>query len=104
MNEDFDSLEAELSGIRPRKLTPDLADRIAAPLSLPQSRSWSDRLLLCAIGSGAIAACMIVLLLFGEPTSRDRPQSAMADTSAPRAGDLSVLADRQEDQLASAWK
>jgi hypothetical protein len=104
MNEDFDSLEAELSGLRPRNLTSDLTYRIAAPLSLPQGRSWSDRLLVCAIGSGAIAACIIVLLLLGEPALRDRPQSVIASTPAPRAGDLSVFAERQEGQLASAWK
>ncbi len=104
MSEEFDSLEAELAGMRPRNLSPELIARIAALLSPPPRRSRSDRLLLCAIGSGVIAACTIVALLFGQPESSGLAPSVMASSSIPRAGDLTVSSARQPDQLASAWK
>jgi hypothetical protein len=104
MSEEFDALEAELAGLRPGGLTPELADRIAAPLSLPRRGYRSDRMLLCAIGSGAIAACTIVVLLLGQPGSSGLPPSVMADSTIPRAGDLTLSTARQQDQIASAWK
>lgn len=103
MSEEFDSLEAELAKMRPRALRPELIAQIAAPLLLPR-RSRSDRMLLCAIGSGVIAACTIVTLLLDQPTSSGLPQSVMAGGSIPRAGDLTASMVRQPDQLASAWK
>jgi hypothetical protein len=104
MSEELDALESELGRIRPRLLTPELTARIAAALSLPPRRPRSDRLLWCAIGSGAIAACIIVLLLLGQPGRRDRPTSVLASGPVPRAGDLSFAKARQQDLLASAWK
>jgi len=104
MSEELGSLEAELARMRPRVLTPELAARIAAPLTLPPRRSRSDRLLWCAIGSGVIAACTIAVLLLDQPASSGLPSSVMASGSMPRAGDLTVSSARQPEQLASAWK
>jgi hypothetical protein len=63
MNERIDRLEAELSAMRPRDLSPHLAGTIAAALCEPARRSWSDRILVFAVSAGALAACVIVSLL-----------------------------------------
>jgi hypothetical protein len=57
--------EAELSGLRPRSLPAELVQNIESRLTPIVSRRWADRLLILAMSSGAVAACLIVGLLFG---------------------------------------
>ena len=100
MNERRNQLEAELAAMRPRSLPAELVDRIQAGIATDSQRSaWSDRFLLSAIGSGAIAACVIVGVLL-KPASGafPSPPSAVATATLdpPRAGDYSLAMARAE--------
>ena len=100
MNDKLDRLESELATMRPRALPAALVDRIEADLAavLHLSR-WPDRFLLSAIGSGAIAACVIVGVLL-KPTTDAFPSTppavATATSDPPRAGDYSLVIARAE--------
>ena len=63
MNENLDELESELSRLRPQRLPATVAEQIAAKLDQPARPSLSDRVLLMFMGSGALAAVVIVGLL-----------------------------------------
>ena len=67
MNDALEELEAELSAMTPSPMPPRLADGLAAILEPPARRPWSDRLLVVAMGAGALAASVIVALLALEP-------------------------------------
>ncbi len=67
MNERMEQLEAELSAMRPRSVSPGLVGELSAALRAPRGRSWSDRVLVFAMGVGALAACIILALLILEP-------------------------------------
>ena len=108
MNPAFDELEAELAAMRPRPLSPALLEGIeggmaesSAPSSARSSR-WPDRFLLCAIASGAMAACVIVSILL-QPSNQAFPSPppvlAMPASAPPRAGDYSLVVARAD----SAW-
>ena len=102
MTDKLDHLEAELAAMRPRALSPALVDRIEADIvAAPQPSRWPDRFLLSAIGSGAIAACVIVAMLL-KPRSESfpSPPPVLAGTTAtsdpPRAGDYSLVVARAD--------
>jgi hypothetical protein len=67
MTDTVQELEAELSAMTPRPMGPRLTDGLAAILEEPAERSWSDRVLVLAMGAGALAACIIIALLALEP-------------------------------------
>ena len=100
MNEQLNQLEAELAAMRPRALPAELVDRIRADIAIDLQRSaWPDRFLLSAIGSGAIAACVIVGVLLkpaGETFPTPAPTVATATLDPPRAGDYSLAMARAE--------
>ncbi len=67
MNEQTNQLETELSAMRPRRVSSRLAGELCAVVSEPAGQSWSDRVLVFAMGVGALAACVILALLAFEP-------------------------------------
>ena len=96
MTDNLESLEAELAAMRPRGLPSDLADRMAADLdgAAVESR-WPDRFLLSAIGSGAIAACVIVsMLLKPDRVAPRAPAPTVAVHEPLRAGDYALAMAR----------
>ena len=102
MNDPQNRLEAELAAMRPRALPAGLLERVEADIAAAdvQPSPWPDRFLLSAIGSGAIAACVIVGLLL-KPAGETFPQPAAAVAAAvtsdpPRAGDFSLAMARAE--------
>jgi hypothetical protein len=80
-------LEAELAGMRPRAFPRELADRIEQRLA--RTGQWADACLLSAMSAGAIAACIIVVVLGSQP-SGPLPAPALSGgiADAPRFGDL----------------
>jgi hypothetical protein len=91
MNEPPDSLEEELSSLRPRDVTPELRRRLTQRLG-DRPRWRMSGLSWLAIASGLAAACLAVALLRPEGTHRDnpdqgvwtRPESpALVDDTAP---------------------
>ena len=63
MNETFDEFESELSRLRPARLPASAAETIAAELDRPARVTLGDRVLMMFMGSGALAAMVIVGLL-----------------------------------------
>jgi hypothetical protein len=101
MSDRFEQLEAELAAMRPRALPAELSERIEADLVEASATSrWPDRFLLSAIGSGAIAACVITAMLLKPTTDAfpSPPPVVATATSAdpPRAGDYSLVIARAE--------
>jgi len=76
MNENFDELESELSRLRPRRLPPGMSERIATKLDEPSRLTLSDRVLMMFMGSGALAAMVIVGLLSWQILDARSPASA----------------------------
>jgi allophanate hydrolase subunit 2 len=84
----MDRFEAELRGLRPRTPSPELIDRIGARLTDPTARPSSDRFLLSAMSAGAIAACVIVILLLAQTRGPFPSAASMnATKDIPRLGD-----------------
>jgi hypothetical protein len=52
--------------------------------------SWGDWCLACAMSAGALAACVIFVLLIGGPVVPARQTPVIADVQTPRFGDVSV--------------
>ena len=100
MNEKLDQLAAELVSMRPRAVPADLMERIESDLLAEAELSpWPDRLLLSAICSGAIAACIILgMLLMPANGAFPSTPSVVATTTSepPRAGDYSLVIARAE--------
>jgi hypothetical protein len=101
MNEPLNRLEAELAAMRPRGLPAELVQRIEANIAAAdaQQSPWPDRFLLSAIGSGVIAACVIVGVLLkpaNEPVPQRAPAVMAATSDPPRAGDFSLAIARAE--------
>ena len=121
MNDEFDPLEAELAALRPRSVSPDLEQRIAAELSRdvapPQRRGW-----LIAIAAGALAASLLAALWLwrgggetaevdGPGPAPEMPLAAALDPALPsvwsyrpasvQAGDLDQLLDQHAGRGAS---
>jgi hypothetical protein len=67
MTDPIKELEAELSSMQPSPFPATLAARVETELLTSESRlsPWPDRFLLSAICSGALAACMIIVVLVG---------------------------------------
>ena len=111
MNERLDSLEAELSAMRPHPLSAALLEGIEAGMVEPSARAsrasrasgWPDRFLLSAVASGAMAACVIAAMLL-KPAGEafPSPPSVLVTTPSepPRAGDYSLVVARAADP---AW-
>ena len=85
MNERMEELEAELSAMRPRNVSPRLAGELSAAMREPVGPSWSDRVLVFAMGVGALAACVIIALLILEPKY---VPSAPGQTTTVRAAEF----------------
>ncbi len=63
MNDSLEEFESELTKLRPRTLSPRLANEIAAQLDKPARVSFADRCLMTFMSCGALAAMVIVGLL-----------------------------------------
>jgi hypothetical protein len=101
-----DPLESRLNQLRPQAVSRTLEGRIAEALDRGQATSRYDRFFWSAVAGGAIAACVILLVLLTEPT---RPASApptFVDRSNANSLTALVRADRlwgDELKLASDW-
>jgi hypothetical protein len=80
-------LEAELLRMRPRAMSADLLKAVESRIDRSDARrlkqSWSDRILIFSMTSGAAAACVMVGMLLMQSA---RP--------APATGSMSVLAQQ----------
>ena len=88
MTDRLERFEAELTAMRPRSPSADLVDRIETRLGTRNVRPRSDRLLMSAMSAGAMAACVIAVVLLTQPQGplpSSVPMSARLD--APRLGD-----------------
>jgi hypothetical protein len=63
MTEPNDRLEKDLANMRPRALDSELVGRIESAIARGDARPWADRLLICAIAAGSLAACVIAGML-----------------------------------------
>jgi hypothetical protein len=89
----LEKLEAELKRLRPAPLPGELSSRIEREMSLPAMGSWSDRILLFAMSSGAVAACVIVAIVMSESSALPAAPANLAAISPPptRAGDATMM-------------
>jgi hypothetical protein len=108
-----DQLERELAKMRPRGLGAELAARIEGGIAGSGreggDRKWSDRLLICAMGMGAVAACVIVGLLVmdnGAVDSESGPAQMVAQTGGqvPTMGSYSQALARANDNWIDTTK
>ena len=104
MNEPIEQFEAELSRLRPRRMSAELIDRIGAQLDPPAiaaipRRTWGDRCLMTFMTGGALAASVIVVLI-GWQVIVDRAPAA--NVPAPGAIAQGAPASLAEYQLALA--
>lgn len=86
MTEPINQLEAELSGMQPFPMPDDLAGCIETELQASENRvsPWPDRFLLAAMGSGALAACVLMAVLLAGFAGSDRsPSPSRIVTLAP---------------------
>jgi hypothetical protein len=105
MNEPHDQLEQELANMRPRTLGPELAGRIESGIASGNLGPWADRLLLCAMGAGSLAACVIAVMLTmgGRPSLPDiHPTQTIAQ--APAIGSYTLALARAGDDWIAAAK
>src|SRR5438132_1303915 len=102
----LDRLEAELSAMRPRAVSPELAGRIESSITNVNARPWGDRFLLSSMASGAIAACVIVAVLATQPSAPLRPGAPMnaMTTPVPRVGDYPLVLARADADWIDAVK
>ena len=85
MNDPLKELEDELSRLRPRALSQEVSDRVAAQLTEgPARMSRGDRCLLAFMGSGALAASVIVGMI-GWQLLVDRSRPVSSPSPAPTA-------------------
>jgi hypothetical protein len=101
MDEPMEKLESELSSLRPRRMSPELAVRIAAQLERsPRRMSFADRCLAAFMASGSLAACVIVgLLTWGVSTpspSSSTPPQAIAARPAQSIGEYQQALARSD--------
>lgn len=94
MNDLPSHLESRLANLRLPSLAPDLERRIEATLAEMHDGRRGDRMLWSAIAGGAMAACVIVGTLLGEPRRFTPMRSPVVHASDPRqpADDLTSLA------------
>jgi hypothetical protein len=102
VNDPLNRLETELTGMRPAPISAELADRIEGELKAAKGSAspWPDRFLLSAICSGALAACVIIAVVFGGGVSPAPPGGAIVANSAPSRPWAAPLALAQCDP---AW-
>ncbi|MGA2440290.1 MAG: hypothetical protein ABSH08_04995 [Tepidisphaeraceae bacterium] len=87
MTEQNDQLERDLANMRPRALGPELIGRIESAIAASSVRRWADRLLVCAMGAGSLAACVIVgILTMSGHTPVPRPSPAQTIAQVPSIG------------------
>ena len=86
MTDGYEPWERRLSRLRPRELSPALVSRIETELEAPVPAPRSDRVLWCAITSGAMAACVIAGVLLRQPASASSAPPAMVRDGVPRLG------------------
>ena len=99
MSDRLEKLEAELASIEPRSLASRVSDRIGAELARERARRpWADRMLICSMFSGAIAACVIVTTLLSQP-SAPLPTTPQASQNVPRLGDYPLALARADGGL-----
>jgi hypothetical protein len=96
MNETFDEFESELSRLRPARLPTSAAERIAAELDGPARVSLGDRVLMMFMGSGALAAAVIVGLLMVQTREHSTPSPSWSATPQAALVEPSSIAEYQQ--------
>ncbi len=105
MTDPHDQLEQELGNMRPRALDPELVGRIESGIAVGSVGPWADRLLLCAMGAGSLAACVIaVMLTIGGRTSLPDIHPAQTIAQAPAIGSYTLALARADDDWIGAAK
>ncbi len=100
MNDRQERLEAELSAMRLRPASPQLAGALSAALREPGGRSASDRGLIFAMGVGALAACVVVgLLIFEAKYVPPAPEKAAVVQAAAKSDHAFALT-----RASSGWR
>jgi hypothetical protein len=103
MNEQNHPLENELSHMRPRGLDAELVGRIESAIARGNIRPWADRLLICAMGAGSLAACVIVVMLaMNSPLSLPTIHPIQATAQVPTIGSYTQALARADDDLIDA--
>jgi hypothetical protein len=99
MSDRLEKLEAELASMELRPLAARVFDRIEGDLAREDARRpWADRMLICSMFSGAIAAYVIVATLLSQP-SAPAPTMPQASQSVPRLGDYPLALARADGGL-----
>lgn len=80
MNDPLDELESELLRLRPASLPAEVTARIDAQLARPLRRDLGDRCLMTFIGSGAVAATVVVCLIGWEMIENAHPAGGSPPT------------------------
>ena len=97
MTDRREQLEAELAAMRPRAVPDDLTAEVEERLARHQTEVGPDRILISAIATGAIAACVIVAMLIVQEPAGMPPASPMQSAAdVPRAGDVSQALARAD--------
>jgi len=108
VSESHENLEAELSRLRPGALPQSLIARIGAEIERadapPARLRWPDRMLLSAIGSGALAACVIVAMLLNNGGRGSSSPAAPLVTASPATAGVPLAFARADGDLFNPWK
>lgn len=103
MNEREFNLEAELTAMRPKTPPPALLDQMLAAMH-PAPRQ-SNRLLLCAIGAGALAACTIISIITqDQATHSGQPSPSIVHLDASHPSDQPTVLARANPGWADGLK
>ncbi|MDB5354675.1 MAG: hypothetical protein JWN24_1128 [Phycisphaerales bacterium] len=91
--------ESQLAVLRPRPLPAGFAERIGAGLARREPSPWGDRLLLCSMAAGVLAACLIVAVLIADSSAVQPAAAPMVATvpAPPKLGDCLQSLARSDD-------
>jgi len=104
MTDPNDQLENELTNMRPRAPGGELIARIESALSA-NTHPWPDRLLLCAISAGSLAACVIVAILtMSNPPSLAQIHPSPTIAQVPTIGSYTLALARDNNDWINPTK
>jgi hypothetical protein len=114
VSERSERLEEQLTQLSAQPVSPALMQRIGQQLKQRENPTWGDRMLMAAIGCGALAACVIIGTV-GQAMMESSTQSVdagpagkvtiVAAPAPPRAGDyLLAYAHLADGHDVDAWR
>ncbi len=97
MTDPNDQLENELANMHPRSLDGELIARIESALGV-KTHPWADRLLICAMSAGSLAACVIVAILtMSNPPSLPQIHPSPTIAQVPTIGSYTLALARADN-------